>query len=104
MSDRHTELRQRIETKQARVGVIGLGYVGLPLAQAFAAAGFPVLGFDIDPKKVSALAAGQSYIGHIKPDAVAAMLRDGFEPTDHFDRLEEPDAIIICVPTPLTEA
>jgi UDP-N-acetyl-D-glucosamine dehydrogenase len=97
-------LLERIGRRAARVGVIGLGYVGLPLVRAFAAAGFPVLGFDTDPGKVERLRAGRSYIGHIPDAEVAAMLAAGFEPTAAFDRLAEADAILICVPTPLTAA
>jgi UDP-N-acetyl-D-glucosamine dehydrogenase len=93
-----------IDARSARVGIIGLGYVGLPLARAFASAGYPVLGFDTDPAKVAKLLAGESYIGHISAESVAAMQASGFEATDRFDRLAEADAIIICVPTPLTEA
>ena len=86
------------------IGIIGLGYVGLPLARAFAQNGFRVLGFDIDPAKVSKLMAGQSYIQQIPVDNIREMRENGFEATDRFDRLGEPDAILICVPTPLTEA
>jgi UDP-N-acetyl-D-glucosamine dehydrogenase len=93
-----------IEGRTARVGIIGLGYVGLPLARAFASAGYRVLGFDTDPSKVEKLSRGESYIGHIAGESIAAMLAAGFEPTERFDRLAEADAIIICVPTPLTEA
>jgi UDP-N-acetyl-D-glucosamine dehydrogenase len=93
-----------IEARTARVGIIGLGYVGLPLARAFATAGYPVLGFDTDPIKVAKLTNGESYIGHISADSVATMKTKGFEATDRFERLSEADAIIICVPTPLTEA
>ena len=95
-------LRGAIETRTARVGVIGLGYVGLPLVELFAGKGFPVLGFDVDATKVERLQAGQSYIGHIASERVAA-LRDGghFEATSDFGRLSEADAILICVPTPL---
>jgi UDP-N-acetyl-D-glucosamine dehydrogenase len=96
-------LRERIQAKSARVGVIGLGYVGLPLARAFAARGFPVLGFDIDSKKVERLQRGESYIGYIPDDVIAQMRASGFEATDQFDRLDQADAIIICVPTPLSE-
>jgi UDP-N-acetyl-D-glucosamine dehydrogenase len=104
MSDRYSALLERIRNKQARVGIIGLGYVGLPLAQAFAKNGFPVLGFDIDRNKVGALSRGESYIGHIPAAAIADMRQRGFSATDQFERLAEADAIIICVPTPLTEA
>ncbi len=96
-------LRLRIEGGSARVGVIGLGYVGLPLARAFTARGIPVLGFDVDPIKVAKLGRGESYIGHIGDEEIRAMARSGFEATDRFERLDEPDAIIVCVPTPLTE-
>jgi len=102
--DHRTRLLAAIEGRTARVGIIGLGYVGLPLARAFADAGYPVLGFDTDPGKVEKLARGESYIGHISDESVAAMKAAGFEATDRFERLGEPDAIIICVPTPLTEA
>lgn len=81
-----------------------MGYVGLPLALAFDGAGFRVLGFDIDPAKVRMLNRGQSYLKHIGPERVAAMIRSGrFKATDDFKRLREADAISICVPTPLTE-
>ena len=93
-----------IDSREARVGIIGLGYVGLPLARAFAAAGYRVLGFDTDPAKVERLAEGRSYIGHITDESVAEMKARGFEATARFDRLGEADAVIICVPTPLTEA
>jgi UDP-N-acetyl-D-glucosamine dehydrogenase len=93
-----------IEGRQALVGIIGLGYVGLPLARAFAVAGYRVLGFDTDPAKVEKLARGESYIGHITDESIKSMKASGFEATDRFERLGEPDAIIICVPTPLTEA
>jgi UDP-N-acetyl-D-glucosamine dehydrogenase len=96
-------LRSRINDKTVRIGIIGLGYVGLPLARALVDTGYKVLGFDTDPSKVDKLQSGLSYIGHI-PDDVVRRLRDqSFESTDDFLRLEEPDVIIICVPTPLTE-
>ncbi len=97
-------LRARIAARTATVGVIGLGYVGLPLAKAFSDAGFPVLGFDTDPAKVEKLRRGESYIGHIPAEVVGAMRQNAFEATDAFDRLAEADAVVICVPTPLTEA
>src|SRR5689334_3711138 len=98
------ELLGRIGARLARVGIIGLGYVGLPLARSFASAGFPVLGFDIDPGKVERLHAGESYLRHIPAADVRIMLGKGFQATADFDRLDEPDAILLCVPTPLTEA
>jgi UDP-N-acetyl-D-glucosamine dehydrogenase len=86
------------------VGIIGLGYVGLPLAKAFSQAGFRVLGFDIDPAKVAKLERGESYIGHISSATIRQMQAQGFSATSDFQRLGEADAILICVPTPLTEA
>ena len=95
-------LAEKIESGDALVGIIGLGYVGLPLALAFAGKGFKVVGLDIDEKKVKALNAGQSYIKHIDSAGVAEMRSSGhFEATSDYSRLELTDAIIICVPTPL---
>ena len=97
-----TMLGERIQTKAARVGVIGLGYVGLPLGLVFREGGFPVLGFDVDPRKVEALKAGRSYIRHIGPERVAkAFAERSMDATTDFDHLTECDAILICVPTPL---
>src|SRR5262245_15674588 len=104
MSNVFSALLARVQNKTATVGIIGLGYVGLPLARAFATAGFRVLGFDIDSLKVDKLNAGKSFIKQIPDSTVAEMRARGFEATDRFDRLNEPDAILICVPTPLTEA
>src|SRR4051812_16697376 len=104
MSDSYAAVHQRIQTRTARVGIIGLGYVGLPLARAFALSGYPVLGFDVDAVKVQRLERGESYIGHIPPASIQEMRAHQFEATDRFERLDEPDAILICVPTPLTEA
>jgi UDP-N-acetyl-D-glucosamine dehydrogenase len=95
-------LLQAIDDRTARVGVIGLGYVGLPLVELFAREGFPVLGLDIDAAKVEHLQAGRSYIGHIASERVAALRASGrFEATADFARLTGADAILICVPTPL---
>jgi UDP-N-acetyl-D-glucosamine dehydrogenase len=97
-----TALLERIRERRFAVGVIGLGYVGLPLAMACHAKGFRVIGFDIDPQKTAMLNAGQSYIGHLPKDRIAALGADGrFAATADFDRLSEPDALLICVPTPL---
>ncbi len=104
MSDTFTELQTLIRNRTARVGIIGLGYVGLPLARAFANAGLRVLGFDVDSAKVAKLNSSRSYIKQIPDAAIATMRSQGFEATDRFDRLGEADAILICVPTPLTEA
>lgn len=96
-------LRGRIESRTARIGVIGLGYVGLPLALAFAERGFPVLGFDVDPAKVEALGRGECYIRHLDRERVRAQVETArLSATADFDRLPEADAILICVPTPLT--
>jgi UDP-N-acetyl-D-glucosamine dehydrogenase len=103
--DHHAALRARIESGGARVGIIGLGYVGLPLARAFVERGVAVLGFDTDPAKVDRLARGESYIGHIGDDVIRSMRAGGrFDATGDFSRLAEADAVVICVPTPLTEA
>ncbi|HTF57454.1 MAG TPA: nucleotide sugar dehydrogenase [Planctomycetota bacterium] len=90
-------LLDRIRSKKAVIAVVGLGYVGLPLARLFAARGFRVLGFDSDPAKVRALKAGKSYIASVPA------LNKRFEPSARFARLAEADAIVICVPTPLTD-
>src|ERR671922_2717924 len=94
-------LAQKIELRTARVAVVGLGYVGLPLAETFAWGGYPVLGFDVDAAKVALLKRGQSYIGHICPERVAELVASGrFDATDDPRRFAEADAVVICVPTP----
>ncbi|MEY4177302.1 MAG: hypothetical protein RLY70_876 [Planctomycetota bacterium] len=99
------ELAEKIERGEALVGVIGLGYVGLPLVQAFLQAGFRTLGFDIDARKVERLNRGESYIGHIPSSWIAEWLSAGrFEATADHTRLGEPDVVLICVPTPLSES
>jgi len=93
-----------IDGKRALVGVIGMGYVGLPLALEFCRSGFRVLGFDTDRKKVDALNDGKSYIGHISSESVGSLSRTGlFSATSDFSRLAEADCITICVPTPLNK-
>jgi UDP-N-acetyl-D-glucosamine dehydrogenase len=95
-------LLSKIENGSAVVGVIGLGYVGLPLLSAFHGAGMRVIGFDIDPKKIRALRSGENYLKHLGATMVCDMLKKGrFEAVDDFSRLGEADAIISCVPTPL---
>lgn len=96
------ELRSKLTSKQAVIGVIGLGYVGIPLALRFSEVGFPLIGFDIDKDRVVALNAGQSPIKHISDVSIANMVSKGFEATADFSRIAEADAIIICVPTPLS--
>jgi len=101
----HARLAELIETKQAKIGVIGLGYVGLPLIRAFTSAGFRCLGFDVDQSKVDKLKAGQSYIKHIDSAAISTLIKEQkFEPTADMGRLGEADCVIICVPTPLNES
>jgi UDP-N-acetyl-D-glucosamine dehydrogenase len=95
-------LIERCIARSARVGIIGLGYVGLPLALRFAEAGFRVIGFDIDADKAAAIESGKSYLLHIPDCAVAAARGRGLEATLDVSRLAEADAIVICVPTPLT--
>jgi len=98
-----SDLKTRIATRQARIGVIGLGYVGLPLALLYTEENFPVTGFDIDQHKVATLNSGGSYIYRISPTEIqAARLRD-FCATADFSNLTDMDVIIICVPTPLDE-
>ncbi len=95
-------LLEKIKARTARVGVIGQGYVGLPLALVFAEAGFPVTGFDVDQRKVDALTRGASYIKHIGEARVKEAVASGrFAATTDFDRLRDCDAIFVCVPTPL---
>jgi UDP-N-acetyl-D-glucosamine dehydrogenase len=100
--DARTELLKKIEGHTAVIGVIGLGYVGLPLLRAFHQAGFPVLGFDVDPAKIQALSRGENYLRHLGTDFVAEMSRSKrFAATADVSRLGEADAVISCVPTPL---
>src|ERR1700704_5373944 len=95
------ELLSRIEQRTARVCIVGLGYVGLPLAETFAWGGYPVLGFDIDAERVARLNRGESYIGHICPERVQELRASGrFEATTDPTRFAEADALILCVPTP----
>jgi UDP-N-acetyl-D-glucosamine dehydrogenase len=97
------QLKNRIQQKQARVGIIGLGYVGLPLALLFSERKFKVTGFDIDRSKVDTLTRGGSYIYRIMPEEIQAAQGCGFSATSDYARLEEMDAVIICVPTPLNQ-
>lgn len=97
-------LMEKIQNKKAVVGIIGLGYVGLPLAFEFAKAGFPVIGFDVDPKKMAAFKKGVSYIHHIPDAAITSFTKTaGCSVTTDFSQLKKADCILICVPTPLTE-
>jgi UDP-N-acetyl-D-glucosamine dehydrogenase len=95
-------LVEKIESRKAKVGIIGLGYVGLPLMREFCAGKFKVLGFDIDARKVKKLNAGKSYIKHIPSSVIGDNVKARrFRATDNFNELKKVDAIIICVPTPL---
>ena len=98
------ELLYKIQNKTAVIGIIGLGYVGLPLGLEFARNGFNVIGFDIDEKKIPILNSGKGYIKHIKESRIKeAVEAKKFTATWDFSRLTETDVIIICVPTPLNE-
>ncbi len=95
-------LEDKIADRTARVGVLGLGYMGLPLAVAFHDAGFDVLGFDTDPSKIEALAAGRNYLRHLGQDMTRGLAAsERFEASGDWERLAEADALLICVPTPL---
>jgi UDP-N-acetyl-D-glucosamine dehydrogenase len=96
-------LKQKIESRTARVGIIGLGYVGLPLTLLFSEERFPVTGFDVDQKKVAALNSGSSYIVRIPATEIQAAQRNGFRATAQYPEIAQMDVVIICVPTPLTE-
>jgi UDP-N-acetyl-D-glucosamine dehydrogenase len=98
-----SELKRKIEQRQARVAVIGLGYVGLPLALLYSEQGFPITGFDIDERKVSTLNAGGSYIFRITAPEIRRARRQGLTATSDYSQLVKMDAVIICVPTPLNE-
>ncbi len=96
------ELEKKILAHEATIGVIGLGYVGLPLVKTFLGKGFPVIGFDVDQRKVDMLNHGKSYIRHISTAELKKYLSAGkFQASSKFARLKEADAVIICVPTPL---
>lgn len=97
------QLLSRIADKSAVIGIVGLGYVGLPLMLRFAEVGYKVIGYDIDQRKVDALMNGSSYIEHISADSIQRALMDGFEATCDFARAGEADALILCVPTPLNK-
>ncbi|MEZ4651415.1 MAG: nucleotide sugar dehydrogenase [Candidatus Eisenbacteria bacterium] len=95
-------LLQKIERREAHLGVLGMGYVGLPLAMEFCKAGFHVTGFDVDAKRVAQLGDGISYIKDVPSEEVARFVKEGlFRPTTNFDLLAEVDTVNICVPTPL---
>jgi UDP-N-acetyl-D-glucosamine dehydrogenase len=100
---RLADLKRKIETREARIGIVGMGYVGLPLALLFSGQRFRVTGFDIAPDKVAALNAGGSYIVRILPAAIQEAQQAGFRATTDYSEIAAMDAVIICVPTPLDE-
>ncbi|HRM22274.1 MAG TPA: nucleotide sugar dehydrogenase, partial [Neisseria sp.] len=94
---------QKFADKSAKIGIVGLGYVGLPLMLRYVDIGYQVLGFDIDEEKVAKLNQGQSYIEHIPAEKIAEASKNLFEATTDFSRISEVEAVILCVPTPLNK-
>jgi len=101
--DRTQETNRKIETREARIGIVGMGYVGLPLALLFSEERFAITGFDIDPKKVETLNHGGSYIVRIGSSEIQAAQKAGFSATADYRQISQMDVVIICVPTPLNE-
>ena len=103
-SHHHSFLLEKLQSRQALIGIVGLGYVGLPLSLTYAEVGYRVLGLDIDQAKADAINQGQSYIEHIDGERVAQARQDQkLEATTNFARAAEADALILCVPTPLNQ-
>ena len=103
LSSLAADLKRKIETRTARIGIVGMGYVGLPLALLFSEERFRVTGFDIDAKKVETLNDGGSYIVRIPGTEIRAAQKSGFQATTNYREIRDMDAVIICVPTPLNE-
>jgi UDP-N-acetyl-D-glucosamine dehydrogenase len=101
--DRAAQLKLKMETREARIGIVGMGYVGLPLALLFSNERFRVTGFDIAHAKVETLNSGGSYIVRILPTAIQAAQKNGFQATFDYSQVAEMDAVIVCVPTPLND-
>jgi UDP-N-acetyl-D-glucosamine dehydrogenase len=101
--DRTTETKLKLQTRQARIGIVGMGYVGLPLALLFSEERFAITGFDIDQEKVDTLAMGGSYIVRILGSEIQAAQKHGFRATADYSQIAQMDVVIICVPTPLNE-
>jgi UDP-N-acetyl-D-glucosamine dehydrogenase len=101
--DSLAQLKQKIDTREARIGIVGMGYVGLPLALLFSGERFKVTGFDISADKVAKLNAGESYIVRILPAMIQEAQKSGFRATSDYTEIEAMDAVIICVPTPLND-
>ena len=95
------DLIDKLNDKSAIIGIVGLGYVGIPLALRYAETGYKVIGFDIDPEKAEKIAAARTYIKHIPDEDIRAATDKGFEATTDFSRASAADALILCVPTPL---
>ena len=101
-SDTATALIERLKNRTATIGIVGLGYVGLPLARAVHESGYRVLGYDVDQRKIDRLNAGEMYLKHLGEDLAQTLAAsDRFEPTADVGRLADPDVILLCVPTPL---
>jgi len=103
VTDTHSKLITRLNQKTATIGIIGLGYVGLPLMLRYCEVGYNVIGFDVDQTKVDALREGRSYIEHIPSENLARFVGRSLEPTTDLSRVAEVDALILCVPTPLSK-
>ena len=101
--DYTTELRHRVDSREARIGIVGMGYVGLPLSLLFSEQRFRVTGFDIDPRKVETLNSGGTYIVRIPGSEIQQARRHGFTATEDYGQIAQMDVVIICVPTPLNE-
>jgi len=99
--DTTSEIKHQIENRSARIGIVGMGYVGLPLALLFSEERFAITGFDIDPRKVESLNSGQSYIVRIPPTEIQSAQKNGFSATADYAQIAQMDVVIICVPTPL---
>lgn len=97
------QLLDRLSDRSASIGIVGLGYVGLPLVLRYAEVGYKVVGFDIDQSKIDCIAQGKSYIEHIPGGVITQAVERGFEATTDFSRASEVDALILCVPTPLNK-
>ena len=104
IEDPHDQLRRKIETRQAHIGIVGLGYVGLPLAVEFAQEGFPVVGIDLEQAKVAQINQGNSYVGDVRNEHLAPLVEQGLlQASGDYSLLAELDAVSICVPTPLSK-
>ena len=104
MTETHLELIAKLNSKTAKIGIVGLGYAGLPLMLRYCEVGYKVIGFDVDQLKVDSLRAGRSYIEHIESERLSNCVdRHGLEPTSDLSRIAEVDAHIPCVRTPLSK-